>query len=304
MPEVQTDAAATGMRMPQTWQSAGALQVRLEKHLRLSARPLLICDYDGTLAPFQQDKMKAVPYDGVAQVLEAIVKGRTRLAFVSGRPVDELMRLLPLAADAEVWGMHGRQHRMPNGQQRVLEPTGQQRAALDEAETSLRGQGYALLVERKIASVALHWRSIDPETEAERLSMVQEATEAAFAPHVGKHGLGVLPFDGGLELRAEDHTKGHAVEALLGGVAGETEPAGCVFLGDDTTDEDAFAVLQAKGGLGILVRTPARPSYAQCSLAPPEQLLEFLKAWERATRGAADARGANSYTGDREAGRR
>lgn len=292
------------MRMPDAWQDAVAVQNEFFAQLRQAGRPLLICDYDGTLAPFQLDKMQAVPYDGVAAVLKSILKGRTRLAFVSGRPVDELITLLPLAAEAEVWGMHGREHRTPDGARRVLEPSKSQLSALDAAEETLRAQGFASLLERKVASVALHWRTINPKKEAEQLRAVREAAEKAFAPYVGEHALGVLPFDGGVELRAEDHTKGHATEALLrsagGAKSGSEALEASVFLGDDTTDEDAFQAVRARGGLGILVRNPPRPSHAQCSLTPPEQLLEFLRAWESATAGEVRANAADSYTGDGE----
>jgi trehalose-phosphatase len=311
MLEVQLKNAEHGMRMPDAWEDVPAVQGAFFERLRKAERPLLICDYDGTLAPFQLDKMQAVPYEGVATVLQAILRGRTRLAFVSGRPVDELIALLPLAAQAEVWGMHGREHRTPDGSRRVLKPSQAQLSALDVAEATLREQGFADLVERKIASVALHWRTIDAEAEPEKLRAVRMAGEAAFASHTGKQALGVLPFDGGVELRAEDHTKGHATEALLTASEGtkdgndprETPEATIsVFLGDDTTDEDAFQAVRARGGLGMLVRNPPRPSHAQYSLAPPAQLLEFLRAWEDATAGAARGRktGPDSYTGEGE----
>jgi trehalose 6-phosphate phosphatase len=266
-------------QLPQPWANAQPARQAFAQQLRQAAQPLLICDYDGTLALFQEDKMQALPYPGVAERLAAIAAGRTRLAFVSGRPIDELILLLPLAAKAEVWGMHGREHRLPSGARRMLDPSAAQKDALDAAEAHLRRQGYANWMERKAASVALHWRALNAERDGARLKQVRSDTEAAFAPHAGHHGLGILPFDGGLELRAEDHTKGHATEALLSGA----DASSAVFLGDDTTDEDAFLVLRRLGGLGFLVRTPPRASHAQYSIEPPAGLLSFLEEWDRAT---------------------
>jgi trehalose-phosphatase len=96
----------------------------------------------------------------------------------------------------------------------------------------------------------------------------------------------MLPFDGGIELRAGRVHKGNAVEQLLGGL-----PDGAVaaFLGDDTTDEDAFAAL--RGGeyegrsLAVLVRSEPRDSFAQVWLKPPQELLHFLDKWMGAVEG-------------------
>jgi trehalose-6-phosphatase len=63
--------------------------------------------------------------------------------------------------------------------------------------------------------------------------------------------------------------------------------ATAAYLGDDTTDEDAFAVLRGRG-LTMLVRAEQRPSQAEYWLRPPQDLLAFLDAWihaaERAVR--------------------
>lgn len=267
--------------VPRAWSEAAdarqMFRARLQSALKAGAAPLLICDYDGTLAPFHPDKMQAYAYTGVAERLSRIAAGPTRLAFISGRPVGELLTLLPLAEQAEIWGMHGRQHRTPDGALRLFEPTEAQRSALDHAQQELAAQGYAGVVERKVGSVALHWRDTDAlpggRDEAEH------AARAAFEPFAGAQELALLPFDGGLELRTEDRTKEHAADALLDGAAA---PA-AAFLGDDVTDEDAFRAVARKGGTALLVRAELRPSAAQFALRPPDELLAFFDFWLDAT---------------------
>ena len=267
-----TDAPA----VPPSWASSPQAQSAFLKKLGEASTPLLICDYDGTLAPFKEDKMQAVAYPGVSERLAAITEGRTRVAFVSGRPVQELIQLLPLAAQTEIWGMHGREHREPDGTVHRIEPSAPQRTALDAAEARLQEAGLGSLTERKTASLALHWRTLEAHPDnAERLREVQAFGRDAFTAYAGRDALALLPFDGGVELRAEDHTKGHATAALLdSGNSGAT-----AFLGDDTTDEDAFQVIRARGGLGLLVREPPRSSYAHFALRPPGELLAFLDLW-------------------------
>ncbi|RRA48115.1 trehalose-phosphatase [Acidipila sp. EB88] len=232
--------------VPMRWMDSEAARTKFFADLSTATAPTLLCDYDGTLAPFQQDKMQAYAYPGVPERLLAIAEGPTRLCFVSGRPARELILLLPLAADAEIWGMHGREHRVPNGTDEgdysLMEPSQEQRAALDQAQATLKAEGLAALVERKAASLALHWRSL----ESTGIDRARAQADAAFKPHAGHHCLAVLPFDGGLELRAEDQTKGHAAAALLAG----SNARHAAFLGDDTTDEDAFQVMRARGGWG------------------------------------------------------
>ncbi len=247
---------------------------------------MLICDYDGTLAPFHEDKMQAVPYSGVTEKLQQIAAGRTKLAFISGRPVQELIALLPLAAKAEVWGMHGREHRTPDvsadtkGEYTLLKPTAAQRVALNDAQAALEAQGLGGMLERKAGSVAVHWRTLTGKNQADRLKEVEAVAKKSFAPHAGKHSLAILHFDGGLELRAEDQTKAHAAEALLRAA----DARSAAFLGDDTTDEDAFQVLRRQSGLALLVREPPRPSHAAFTIQPPGELLSFLEDWLKAVK--------------------
>ena len=49
------------------------------------------------------------------------------------------------------------------------------------------------------------------------------------------------------------------------------------YLGDDTTDEDAFAAL-AERGLGILVGCPARETAARYVLDRPTDVQNFLRS--------------------------
>ena len=71
----------------------------------------LFLDYDGTLAPFQLDRMMARPLTGVIDTLLGIINAsRTFLYIVSGRPTDEIVHL---AGDLRltIVGSHGWERR-------------------------------------------------------------------------------------------------------------------------------------------------------------------------------------------------
>lgn len=234
---------------------------------------VLMLDYDGTLAPFHVRPDLAVPYPEAAAGLRDIASaGGTRVVIVSGRPADEVPPLLNLAPRPEIWGSHGRERLLPDGRRVVVEPDAAVRAVLADAAAAVEpALADGARIEKKLASVALHWRGL-PDGIAQR---VREDALARWQPLAGAAGVEVLPFDGGLELRAKGHTKAHAVHAVLAETAADGVAA---YLGDDMTDEDAFRAIRPRG-LAVLVRDELRETAADVWLRPPQELASFLQLW-------------------------
>src|SRR5579871_52455 len=81
-----------------------------------AAHPLLLLDYDGTLAPFRVNRFEAVPWPGVREILNQIrARSETRVVVVTGRPATEIAPLLALDQPVEVWGLHGFERLHPDG---------------------------------------------------------------------------------------------------------------------------------------------------------------------------------------------
>jgi trehalose-phosphatase len=229
-------------------------------------------DYDGTLAPFHVDRFEARPYPGVEDRLAALsALSRIRLVLVSGRSARELGDLLRPGIRAEIWGSHGRERLNSDGAYELFGLNPVQQAALERVGLEMSMLGFGETLEVKPSSLAIHWRSFEPSTQERIRSRVQ----AIFARLGETGGLHLLPFDGGVELRSTDRTKGTAVEQVL---AQEPAALPAAYLGDDLTDEDAFAAMGNRG-YSILVRTEVRESCAQFWLRPPEELLAFLDQW-------------------------
>jgi trehalose-phosphatase len=104
---------------------------------------------------------------------------------------------------------------------------------------------------------------------------IRSLVQSIFARIDHPGGMQLLPFDGGVELRSTDRTKGTAVAEILSQEPGDAPVA---YLGDDLTDEDAFVAVGNKG-YSLLVRSEVRASFARFWLHPPEELIEFLDAW-------------------------
>ena len=68
--------------------------------------------------------------------------------------------------------------------------------------------------------------------------------------------------------------KGDAILRLIAALPG-VEPRRTVFIGDDTTDEDAFAALPE--GITALVGAAGRPSRARWRLPDPPAVYRFLE---------------------------
>lgn len=244
-------------------------------YARLASAPqrVLMLDYDGTLAPFKIRPEQAVPYPGVAEVLRALMEqDNTRIVIVSGRRAAEVAELLPLGRRPEIWGAHGWERVTADGQMRMQEPAAAVQQALAEAESAASPFIVAgTRFERKPASIAFHWRGMP----ARAVGPLREQLTGAWRPLAEGGVLELMPFDGGIEMRARGTNKQHAVKAVLS----ETPPDSAVaYLGDDVTDEDAFRAVKAQG-LAVLVRPEYRETTADLWIRPPQELLAFLEKW-------------------------
>ncbi len=239
--------------------------------LRSAPSRVLFLDYDGTLAPFQIDRDRAFPYPGVPVLIDRIMENGTRVVFVTGRPVREVLLLSGLRRQPEVWGSHGLERLKPDGSYSVEKVSTEQEAGLTQAQERLRSQGLKNRMELKPGAVALHWRGLEPQ-EIDKLS---DTVRHLWYPLVRQYPLDLLAFDGGLELRVRGKDKSQAVAAILG----ESNPDSVIaYLGDDRTDEDAFHALRGRG-LTVLVRDQPRPTLAEVQLRPPQELIQFFSEW-------------------------
>jgi trehalose-phosphatase len=230
-------------------------------------RAMVFLDYDGTLTP-----IVARPEDAV---LSADMRARVRaladrapVAVVSGRDLADVEARVGLPGLVYV-GSHGFDVAGPPGSGIRLEVGMELVPELDAAERALRARLAAVpgaLVERKRFSLAAHYRLV-PEPLRDR---VREAVAAALAAHPR---LRCEPGKAVLDLRpGVDWDKGRAVAWLLDRLA---PGAVGVYVGDDVTDESAFAALRGRG-IGIAVGVAGRETAAELALRDPGEVGAFL----------------------------
>lgn len=248
---------------------------------RLAAAPqrVLMLDFDGTLAPFAPSPQEARPYTGVARLLDEIMQQPgSRVVIVTGRSLEQQPPRLELERLPEMWGAHGWQWRPPAGAPVALDPPPAAcERLLGAAARAQPLTRWGARIERKTASVAVHWRGLDVLDVA----TVRGALGRAWHGFARTRDLQLIDFDGGAELRARGRDKGCVVRDVLG-----ESPTGAVaaYLGDDRSDEDAFAAIRGRG-CGVLVRPAWRRTQASHWLRPPEELKVFLERWRDCGRG-------------------
>lgn len=267
---------------------------------------LLALDFDGVLAPLQDDPStsRMVP-ESAAAIAALAGLPDTRVALVSGRDIATLRRLSEAPDSAWLIGSHGAEAELGSDAARKgtssllrspeLTPAEAEMLAaidthLDAFEHTLPGadehpgsaaamgavdSGDAdgpsdFLIERKPYSRTVHTRGIAPEAAA---ALHEHATEVvAEFPDIR-----VIEGHDITELAVKQATKGDGIRLL----ARAGEPTAMGYLGDDVTDEDAFAAIDELTdsralNAGLTVKVGSAPTRASWRIADPAAVAELL----------------------------
>jgi trehalose-phosphatase len=234
-------------------------------------KPAIFLDYDGTLTPIVSRPELAVLDDAMRATLAELAEVFPS-AIISGRDRANVENLVRLGGMVYA-GSHGFDIAGPGGLKREYEGAAKFVPALDEAETLLNerlGGIEGVLVERKRYAIAVHYRLVaDAQVPA-----VEQGFDAVLGQVDGlRRTAGKKVFE--MRPQLEWH-KGKAVLWLLGELGLDRPDVLPVYIGDDETDEDAFAALAGRG-LGILVADRPQKTQAEYRLESPEAVARFLR---------------------------
>ncbi|MEW5851425.1 MAG: bifunctional alpha,alpha-trehalose-phosphate synthase (UDP-forming)/trehalose-phosphatase [Myxococcota bacterium] len=228
----------------------------------------LLLDYDGTLVPHVSRPELATPDPELRAVLQSLASAPgIRVAVVSGRRSDDLARWfseLPIGLHAE----HGFTSRATDGTWQAAlasaDLTWIPRVATMMEEFTARVPGS--IVERKGASVAWHWRGVDPGFGATRARELQQHLSVVLS----NAPVQVLRGDRVVEVRVHGVSKALVARPVAAACApGER----IVALGNDFTDEDMFKALPPEA---ITVRVGPGETCARYRLASVREVRRFL----------------------------
>ena len=241
------------------------------ERMKAAPRVHLLLDYDGTLVGFAPRPELAAPDDGLRELLaKLLARPGTSLSIVSGRPretLEEWFGKLPISLHAE----HGLWSRTrPGDAWRMLEGASfewkaRARPVLDTFSARIPGS----FVEEKTASLAWHYRLVDPEFGALQARELRLLLHETFSGQ----SMDILPGDRVVELRPQGVHKGRVVGEATQDLAPGTL---VVAIGDDRTDEDLFGAVP-EGGLTIHAgNKPTRAGYRVNGHAEVRKLLAGL----------------------------
>ncbi len=217
-------------------------------HLRDGGRLTLFLDYDGTLVPIAPTPVEAVPDSPLLGLLAQLSRAPAiRTVIISGRPLDDLLRMLPVHGLIFA-GLYGVEMQMGDTSL-VREPLQDGNrdavARVRERWAQLSDGLTGFLLEDKGQALALHARW----AEGAQADRVLAAARDAATDLVKSRSFRLLDGDRYIEIAPAHASKGETVEWLLSHYPIPREiPVG---FGDDNKDEDAFAVIQRRGGYGI-----------------------------------------------------
>jgi trehalose 6-phosphate phosphatase len=209
------------------------------------SRYAILLDIDGTILDIAPTPHEVQVPDELRHALRRLLE-RTggALALVSGRTLEDIDKVFdPLRLPAV--GGHG-------AEIRTSPDAGSYERRADFLDQELRraicqvgSHNPGVIVEDKGFSIAVHFRLAMEKELAVRDAVYAACAEFPMAP------IEVLPGKAVIEIKTRGFNKGTGVRELMlhFPFAGRFP----LFIGDDTTDEDAFAILPEFGGMGISV---------------------------------------------------
>lgn len=237
-----------------------------------AARPrvLVATDFDGVLAPLVADPMKSRAMPGGLEALRAAatLEG-VSTALISGRDLATLIELTGIGPDDGIAliGSHGAQTNFEPAQGAAFVDD-EAKALLVTLEAELetiRSRYPTTRLEHKPVAVALHTRGVEPSVAAAAAAAAREVGER----HPGAH---VMPGKDVVELTVIEANKGIAILSLVRATSSEAT----LYLGDDVTDEKAFAALDPASG-DLTVKVGDGDTAAAQRVRDPEAVVELLQ---------------------------
>ncbi len=206
--------------------------------------PAFFLDSDGTLGDLAATPDAIIVPPGLPDLLlrlEEALNGA--LAIVTGRRIADIDRFLSPAVFVAA-GVHGGEYRTDRGE--IVHPTTEPiEPELVEAIRVLESLVPGVLVEPKGATLTVHWRAVPQaadRVEAELGRILEGGPDHLEISH-GRKVFEVCP---------KNISKGAALDLLaeLPAFRGRTP----IMIGDDVSDESAFASAERLGGVGYRVR--------------------------------------------------
>jgi len=249
------------------------------KDIFRSRRPVIFFDYDGTLTPIVETPDKALLSEDIRRKIVELTDFFP-VAIISGRDLIDVKSKVNISGIYYA-GSHGFDIETPTGENIRKSEAQAFKEALDKITIELESIKTAYpgcLLEPKPFSIAFHFRNVAESRQDEFRCMVKSLAKKY-------SDLRVLEGKKVLEMQPNiDWDKGKAVSHILGLIREPHDELIGFYFGDDTTDEDAFQMLNYLGGIGFKVgdvccQTSA--SYCLHDLSDVQLMIDLMVKWHQ-----------------------
>jgi alpha,alpha-trehalase len=238
---------------------------------------LLTFDYDGTLAPIVSRPEFATINANVRKALFSLSKSaKFKVGIISGRRLNKIKSLVRIKNIYYV-GNHGFEIEGPNLD--FIHPVcfysrqfiGKIKQELKTKLSKIKG----VIIEDKYFTLSLHFRLVNSRDVNKVKIIFRQAT----SPYIRNKKIRVIQGKKVFEIRPYvDWNKGKALEMIERSTKQNSRPLR-IYLGDDTTDEDVFKVLN-KRDISVFIGV-RKKSKAQYFLADTKEVEDFLTRLNR-----------------------
>jgi trehalose 6-phosphate phosphatase len=241
-----------------------------------NSRVMLFLDYDGTLVPIAAAPDKAVISKEARDLLNELSKNRgCTVAVISGRSLKDIKSAVGLK-NIIYSGNHGLEIDGPKLKFKSVVPSGfkeiVRKIKLDLIERLAHVKG--VLLEDKGYTLGVHYRLVNKEDT----HLVKTAFHEAVIYYLAGNKIKINKGKMMLEVRPPmEWNKGKVVLWLLARQEFALKDSGIfpIYIGDDVTDEDAFAALKNKG-MTVFVGSSGK-SGARYYLKGHKEVLKLLR---------------------------
>ncbi|GAB17477.1 trehalose-phosphatase [Gordonia effusa NBRC 100432] len=234
-------------------------------------RVVVASDYDGCMAPIVSNPQDAVPNPASAAAIERLAAApNTLAAVVSGRALADLRVLSGLSAAVTLVGSHGSEFADGFTVPITSDDSARLGRIVDEFH-SLAKRFDGVTVEVKPASTTLHVRNAAPDDAKVALAAARSGP-ASWPGVYATEGKAVI------ELAVIETSKGIALDTLRG----QFDAEAVVYLGDDVTDEKAFAHL--RHGRDVSIKVGEGETGAEYRIAGTDHVATVLETLARLRR--------------------
>lgn len=228
---------------------------------------LILLDYDGTLTDFAQLPEQASPSQQLLQLIGNLSsKSNNRVCIISGRKSDELEKWFN-GLNVILVAEHGCTYKLPSGEWlQMLNFELGWKTSVNELLQKFVTTHPGSFVEDKIYSVAWHYRAAQEDVTKHVLIDIKRKLSSL---HLS-NAFTVVQGSKVIEVKSAGMNKGLAVQKLLASNSFDFVLA----IGDDTTDEDMFEILNAQSH--VTIKVGVDKSKAKFNLIGITNVLSFL----------------------------